>query len=395
MKFFNLYLFLVLILSPQIIFAQIKINEIMYDLDGTDSGREWVEFYNTGDSVDLSEYRFLENNVNHTLKVYEYSGNPENTTNIKSGEYSIISDNPGKFLIDYPEYSGILLDSAFSLSNQGENIAIVDSENNIIHSVNYSPEWGAKGTGGTLQLKEGSNDNYIPATPTPGYVNSNVIETEPDEDETDSDSSQNNSSSDTNNNTSDSSHSNQNPLTFETETVNLEIGAGRNRYGIINSPLKFKAISNSDKNSKIDYEWSFGDAGSKTGTKPKYTYYKEGEYNVVLNAEYKEEEATTRTKVIIRNPEINIKLITSGKAVDILLENQSNFEVNLGGFYFILKDKNHKDQIFTIPGDTIVDAKSSILIANDITEFKFKNINTIYMYYPNGKYVDEFLYIIV
>ena len=46
-------LFGVLVILPVVSHAQVYINEIMYDLPGTDSGREWIEIYNAGsDAVD-------------------------------------------------------------------------------------------------------------------------------------------------------------------------------------------------------------------------------------------------------------------------------------------------------------------------------------------------------
>ena len=86
------------ILSANVACANVVINEIMYDLEGTDTGREWIEIYNnTNTSVDLSTYKLFEANTNHALVVYE--GN----ANISAGGYAIISSDPVKFKIDYSE----------------------------------------------------------------------------------------------------------------------------------------------------------------------------------------------------------------------------------------------------------------------------------------------------
>jgi len=409
------FIIVVTIFFPNFSFADLKINEIMYDAEGTDSGREWVEFTNfDGDQadeneIDLLNYKFLENNVNHGLKIHEYSGNSSQKSSISAGEYAIIADNPAKFLIDYPNFSGILLDSAFSLSNVGENIAIVDSENNIIHAVNYSPEWGAKGTGNTLQL---NGSDWVPAKPTPGIINATTANDETKDDSDDDSNSSDDSTTNSgkngtktneNNANSQSAHSGQNDLTNEKEKNNLSIGAGRVRYGIINSPVEFRAISNLEKKNKVKYEWSFGDTDSQRGTNPDHTYYSEGVYNVVLNGEIStkdtEELATSRTKVHIRKPTVDIMLITRGETVDIMLKNDSDFEVNFGGFYFILSEstsststinlKNSKktDQSFFIAKDTILDKRSEITVSGDLTEFNLVSPQkkTIVMYYPNGK----------
>lgn len=42
----GIFLLLLLIFIPFPLFAQVVINEIMYDLEGSDDGREWVEIKN-------------------------------------------------------------------------------------------------------------------------------------------------------------------------------------------------------------------------------------------------------------------------------------------------------------------------------------------------------------
>ncbi len=391
----------VIYLNPGVILAQIQITEIMYDVPGTDTGREWIEIHNSGsENINPTDFKFLENQVNHKIAFPEsYTGSQI----LESGKYAVIADNIEKFKIDYPNYNGILLDSAFSLNNQGENLAVVDSENNVIHNVNYLPDWGGLGTGNSLQFLD---DNWIPAIPTPGALNSSdsIDESASNEGANDSDSSVNGSggnSTSTPSNDAESSHSGQNSLSNEVAKASLKIGAGRTRYGIINSPIDFLAISNlqAKDHRNLQFDWAFGDAGSGKGFSPEYTYYAPGEYNVVLNAEYQAdrnsvENATTRTKVVIREPEIAFSLITSGKHVDILLKNGSKFEVNFGGFYF----KFGTESYFEIPKDTILNAGSEITISGEISGFITNDLvgddkksgnseNVVKMYYPNGKFL--------
>lgn len=47
-----------------------RINEIMYDLPGTDSGREWIEVVNAGETVyDITQLKLRENKVDHLIKL--------------------------------------------------------------------------------------------------------------------------------------------------------------------------------------------------------------------------------------------------------------------------------------------------------------------------------------
>ena len=391
MKYLKGVIVIYIFIFPIISFAQIQITEIMYDLDGTDGGREWVEIQNIG-TIDINptEYKLLENQVNHKVSFLdEYTGD----NIIKPNSYAVIADNPDKFITDYPNYAGLLLDSAFSLNNTGENLSILDSENNILYSVNYSPEWGAKGTGNTLQL---NGADWIVGEPTPGEDNATKSIDESESDATE-DTNSSNDDSKSNNKDSTSTHSGTNDLTNHENKVNFKIGAGRHRYGFINTPINFNPSHNLDKSENIKYKWSFGDAEYSTGDHPEHSYYFAGDYNVVLSATNNEEEVTSRTKVTIREPNIKASLTTSGKHVDILLINESDFEVNLGGFLLILVLNSDVETSFRIPRDTILDKKSQIKIAAEITDFILKkdtnleNLEILFRY-PNGRLINSYIF---
>ena len=142
--------------------TEIRITEIMYDLVGSDSGREWVEIFNAGSSaVNLEGWKFYEDNTNHSLNLIRGS------VNLEAGGYAIIVDDSNKFLQDWPQYTGALFDSSFSLSNSGETIAIKNGDT-VIDEVNYNSSQGANGDGNSLQL---INNQWLPTAPTPGSAN--------------------------------------------------------------------------------------------------------------------------------------------------------------------------------------------------------------------------------
>ncbi len=152
----------------------IVINEIMYNPDGTDTGREWIELYNNEAlDVDISEWKLYENDVNHGLTV------SQGDLVIPVNEYAVIADSADSFLLDYPDFNKTLVDSAFSLNNLGELICIKDSSLTLADCVNYLPSWGADGNGKSLERKnpdeESNEDNWdesISDKGTPGFKNS-------------------------------------------------------------------------------------------------------------------------------------------------------------------------------------------------------------------------------
>ena len=373
-------------LSPIVTNAKVILTEIMYDPEGTDTGREWVEIYNDGDGdVDLSTVRLNENGINHTFKSFNTP-----TAILGAGKYAIVADNPEKFQLDYTNYSDLLIDSAFSLNNTGETIAIVDAEGNVIDTVAYSSEWGAGGNGNSLQKR---GYIWIPGEVTLAKENVTVPADESDETGGDTTNSTTTTSSSGSGSSaassSSSSHSSQSVLTSYKPKVALEIGIGRDRLGFVNTPIQFQANHNQDKSSGIKYLWSFGDGDSATGKKAEHSYYSSGEYNIVTNASKSGEQAVSRIRVSIREPEITIKATNRGKLVDILLENHSKFEVNVGAFE-IVKNSEESKNTFIFPQDTIVNSGKAVDIVGEISGLHVENqTEKILMRYPNGKIVAE------
>ena len=140
MRFTYLLLFSILIYPP-FAFASVSITEIMYDPKDSDTDREWIEVYNDGADIDLSQYKFSEGGTNHSLIV------SQGGTTLKNDDYAVIADNPQKFLIDFPTYTGIIFDSSFSLNNTGETLIIKDKNLVEIDKVVYNSLWGGAGDG--------------------------------------------------------------------------------------------------------------------------------------------------------------------------------------------------------------------------------------------------------
>ena len=143
--------------------AQIEITEIMYDLSGSDSGREWIEIHNTGNSTDLTAWRFFEGGSNHKLKNYT------NDLILESNEYALIVDDPEAFLND-TNFNGTIIDSSWqSLANSGETLVLKTSKDGpVIVNITYLPADEADGNGASLQL---INNSWQACNPTPGQEN--------------------------------------------------------------------------------------------------------------------------------------------------------------------------------------------------------------------------------
>ena len=148
--------------------SDILINEIMYNVSGSDPSHEWIEIYNPGSSeVDLNGWKFYEAETNHGLALEQGSWT------LAAGTYAVISDVSDQFLIDYPSFSGTLFDSSFSLNNSSETIAIKDGQSNIIDQITYLSEWGGGGGGNSIERKNnGTWEQSSSEGGTPGQENS-------------------------------------------------------------------------------------------------------------------------------------------------------------------------------------------------------------------------------
>jgi hypothetical protein len=161
----RLQYFLVLLIIPTS-FA-ISINEIMYDVNGTDTGHEWIEIYNNdSEEHNLTGWKFFESGTNHAISLVQGS------EILNMSGFAVIADNPSTFLADYPSYNGTLFDSCFSLSNTGESLALKNSSLNVVENVSYLSDMGGDGNGFSLCRMPDGNESFIECSPTPGASNS-------------------------------------------------------------------------------------------------------------------------------------------------------------------------------------------------------------------------------
>ncbi len=139
--------------------AAVQITEVMYDLEGADGGFEWIEVTNTGSSaVDIGPWRLFEGNTNHKLKLVTGQ-----SPVLAPGASAIIADRSENFSSHWPNVA-LVFDSAFSLSNTGEQLSLKNGAE-MVDEMSYTSELGAKGDGGSLHRQGAS---FVAALPTPG-----------------------------------------------------------------------------------------------------------------------------------------------------------------------------------------------------------------------------------
>lgn len=352
----------ILVFLPQTLFAQMVITEIMYDLPRSDTGREWVEIQNTSSSpIDFSSWRFVEANTAHNLTISQ--GNKE----IPASGFAIIADNPAKFLIDWPSFSGTIFDSTFSLSNTGETLSLKNGDV-VIDTVSYTSAQGANGDGNTLQ-KIGST--WTVKSATPGLSNGSDF------------SGGNTTTTNTNTNTSTTTETTSAQEVYSNFPVDPQIFANITapNTAVAGADTIFRGEALGLKKEIIPGArlfWNFGDGGTREGNSVTHTYFEPGDYRIVLTVTSDKYQGTAYARIKVIAPEVSITSVHPGMEGGITIANNSSAELNLS--WWQLKSNG---EIFIFPEQTVVLPKSKITFSAKITGVSATSEDTA-LFYPNG-----------
>jgi hypothetical protein len=144
-------IFILSFLIFHFVFASpLEITEIMYNPEGNDSGREWIEVKNISNQTititsGKSGWR-INDGSNHLFE--------ENLT-INPGEIFVIIQDRNLFLKDYPNFSGKSILANFSLKNESGQIQIFDQNKNLVTSMSYQSSCGGNGNGYSIIFRNG------------------------------------------------------------------------------------------------------------------------------------------------------------------------------------------------------------------------------------------------
>ena len=348
-------------------FAGVVITEIMYDLDGADTGREWVEIKNTGSSqVDLTDWKLFEANTNHGIT----AADPQ-TLMLPASAYAIIADRVEKFLIDHPNFTGILFDSSFSLSNTGETIGIRNSEAADIDSVAYSSGWGAAGDGNSLQK---AGNEWIAALPTPGAPNANTS--------TQSQAVSEEESPQT-------SSEGGGPVEMAESSSKIKASAGADRTVLAGAEVVFEGSAEGFVDAtadKIRFHWNFGDGKTGDGNKVAHKFSFPGIYEVLLTVSFAGISVSDSAKItVVENPVV-LSEIKYGKFIEIY--NASARKIDFSGFGLALGGAKP----FYFPEGTFLSPWAYLALDGELLGFEIPQSGEIKILYPNGKVLLSSMY---
>jgi hypothetical protein len=353
-------------LIPAFAEASITINEIMYDVEGSDTDREWIELKNNGsEQVVITEYKLRESDTNHKLELFQGS------ENIPPNGFAIIADAPTKFLSDHPNFKGSVFDSSFSLSNTGETLSISKDES-VIDSVIYSDAIGAKGDGKSLNRV---GNTFIAKNATPGAVN--------EADNTQSSNEENNTSKIETSTQPNSSQTNSGPTSVFTPQIYAN--AGEDKVVLAGVSVQFSGQALGNKKEPLQnavFQWTFGDGSSGSGKNVSHKYQFPGKYIVSLNVSNGEYSQGDNSVVSVISPKLIIEKVIEGHEGYVEVRNGSEMEVDISG---IILRKG--DYFFAFPKATIISSKSSVKFPNSITKLESGGLASLQ--YENGTKIEN------
>lgn len=163
MKKSNLFLFIVLYIAsvsvPTVVWARMTITEVMYNPAGSDTGREWVELYNSGnEAVEIEAGQKgwrINDGANHVFA----SG-----VVVPPGGFVLVASNPATFAAQYGNTLSVMK-SALSLNNTSGTLSLVDADGGVVDTVSYTKSLGG--------FEDGMSLHRVGSTFAPGVPNPN------------------------------------------------------------------------------------------------------------------------------------------------------------------------------------------------------------------------------
>jgi hypothetical protein len=130
-----------LFLSFRFVFA-LTITEVMYNPEGNDAGREWIEvFNNSSETINILSGKNgwkINDGKNHLF---------EEDLTIYPQEIFVIVQDKSLFLKDYPNFQGKIIQANFSLKNESGKIQIFDEQKRLRVEISYQSSCGGDGNG--------------------------------------------------------------------------------------------------------------------------------------------------------------------------------------------------------------------------------------------------------
>lgn len=376
----------------------LRITEIMYDPDGSDTGREWIEIYNDESAaIQISNYKLNEGDSNHTITGSDI---------LNTQQYAIIVEDIAKFRTDYPNYNGVLYRASYGPmpNSVGANIALKNKPAGAtdyvsVYEYNYDNVARANITSGhtvcNISIDTLSAD-WRECNATPGLANVGIGEPITN---TNSTSSSSSTISNTNNISSSTLSNNMIPVgvNYYVPNPNIYIKVGdmnvesiKNKTVMAGTEFELLVRAYNQNGMAINspkYYWSMGDGGYYEGEKIKYIYHVPGDYEFTVDAGNDNSYSMYRGNIKVVTP--NMKIIEASTTMNIIIiKNNSNAELDMGG-YLIRDDKSNKS--YKIARNTFIKPNSELRLFGYAMGFVSTSSEYYSLWSPNNLLLSRYM----
>lgn len=328
------------IMIIQIVSAHaLVISEVMSNPVGDDSGREWIEVYNNSDvDVDLSQ-------VSISIKGGNFAAvNPVSGGNTLTAHgYAIIGSTVSgttRFMSDYPTFSKPLAKSAISLVNTG--VTSVELKLGGVTADTIASYTAAK-EGTTYSLLNGS---FSVGLPTPGEENQIVPVEQPEA-------------------TTTPTSSQTGIAKMSSPSADIVFYLPSEKTVVAGAPSVFSVSSLTHAGKAIDgmnYVWSFGDGGERTGSSTIYRYFYPGRYIAQVEGANGFIAGMGRMNVRVVSPDLQMSSIKIGKYGSYIdIGNQNIYDIDISGWKLVIDNVPYsfpKNTIIQSGGETHVSGQA-------------------------------------
>lgn len=366
-SFASLLIFTGAFVLPASAHATVSINEVMYDPEGADAGREWVELYNGGaQDVTLvggsgkGSWR-INDSKSHTI-ADPAGGAGRGSLTVPAGGYLVLASDPDAFMSEYGgDYP--VAKASLSLNNTGATVSLVDGDGAAVDSMTYAAGQGGSDNGTSLQL---ASSTWLQALPTPGAMNA-TQEYDPPEDAGSS-------------KTPASSAGGAALGLIAPPLPDLFADAGADKGVIVGADAKFVASAYDRDKRVISYAkflWNFGDGTTAQGPSVMHHWSFPGRYDVELVITNDFLSNTDRMMVTVEPAAVSLAPLPQG---GVSIKNESGRDLDLS--YWIVGEGDMK---FSLPEHSVVLAGAAMNIA--ASTLGFAADAGAGLYYPDGSEV--------
>ncbi len=358
--------------------ANVIINEVQ--LNPTEE--RFIELYNSSDSaVNLTDWYIQRKTQTGSAFGSLVSKTYFENKIINAGGYFLISRSP-------MDNADIILGSL--TLTESNVIQIKNSEGEIVNVVCWGETSDCNGSeipnpAEGQSIQKGQDGLWQAASPTPGTVNQNSA----------SSAVSDNEESGGNNNEDNSASNTTESKIAETLKIKTKITAQTLAFAGI--PIEFSAGTTGYSGEALlygKYFWNFGDGDAKEAkasdtAKFTHTFFYEGEYTVALeyyaNNYFGSPDASDKITVKAVLADISISKVGDEKDFFVEISNNTGYDAGLSGW--ALKSAEKK---FILPKNTILKAKSKMIISSKITNFSISDKNSLKLINAQGETVFEY-----